>query len=82
MLSNLKAEVGVGASAIGLGVAGNLLGRHIGFLYKDLGPAALQRNFRDRQWLTASAHAPGSAGAITFSETSRNFAVATPETEG
>ncbi len=80
-----KAEVGVGASAIGLGRVKSFLGATVGLPVKDLGPASLAAELHaiGNGADYVRTHAPGDLrSAITFSETSRNFAVATPETEG
>ncbi|CAC9252635.1 Dihydropteroate synthase 1 [Citrobacter werkmanii] len=80
-----KAEVGVGASAIGLGVAEILLGATVGLPVKDLGPASLAAELHaiGNGADYVRTHAPGDLrSAITIRKPSRNFAVATPETEG
>ncbi len=81
-----KAEVGVGASAIGLGVAEILLGRHRWPSCKRIWvQRALRRNFtRSAMALTTSAPTRTEIceAQSPSRKPSRNFAVATPETEG
>ncbi len=71
-----KAEVGVGASAIGLGVAEILLGATVGLPVKDLGPASLAAELHaiGNGADYVRTHAPGDLrSAITFSETLAKF---------
>ncbi len=80
-----KAEVGVGASAIGLGVAEILLGRHRWPSCKGSGSASLAAELHaignGADYVRTHAHEICEAQSPSR-KPSRNFAVATPETEG